>query len=176
MSLGWQDAAWIPLAGLSQIPAQWLYNSMPIADTANLRRDDLPFFDRWVAGTYRPKAATLSDFLIVPFCALPTALSAFDSWRMGTGWRPVATDLVVFAEALSISSALDLAARSMRMHPRPLVYGADRLRRNAAPAKPPAAFTRAMPTRHFWPRFTCPIRIRSGTRISGGKPGSGPAV
>lgn len=121
--LGWQDAGWISGGLLLQIPAQLLYRNMSSADTAQLDRSQLNVLDRWVAGTYSPAMALTSDVLVLPFCALPVALTALDAWSGKQGWSPVLTDGVIFAEAMAFSSGLDLMVRSLQIHPRPLVYG-----------------------------------------------------
>ena len=123
--LGWQDAGWIAGGLLIQIPAQLRYRDMSSADTAALLRQDLTSLDRWAAGTYSPDVAVASDILVLPFCALPVALTAWDAWTGKLGFSPVITDAVIFGEALAFSSALDLMVRSLQIHPRPLVYGKD---------------------------------------------------
>ena len=123
--LGWQDAGWIAGGLLIQIPAQLRYRDMSSADTASLNRQDLIPPDRWVAGLYSPDIALASDILVLPFCALPIALTAWDAWANKEGLNPVLTDAVVFGEAMAFSSALDLMVRSLQIHPRPLVYGKD---------------------------------------------------
>lgn len=123
--LGWQDAGWMAGGLLIQIPAQIRYRAMPSADTAALNRKDLYAIDRWAAGTYSSKAALASDLLIVPFGALPIALTALDAFQNQQGPMPVAIDVAIFAEAIAFSSAFSLLVRSLQIHPRPLVYGKD---------------------------------------------------
>ncbi len=77
--LGWQDAGWISGGLLLQIPAQVLYRNMSSADTTQLDRSQLNVLDRWVAGTYSPAMALTSDVLVLPFCALPVALTALEA-------------------------------------------------------------------------------------------------
>jgi membrane-associated phospholipid phosphatase len=125
LRLGWQDAAWISGGLAIQIPAQIRYRNMHSADTGSLNRDDLIYMDRWAAGTYSPTAGLASDILVLPFCALPVALTAFDAYTHHQGISPIVTDAVIFSEALAFSSALSLLVRSLQIHPRPLVYGKD---------------------------------------------------
>ncbi len=123
LSLGQQDYAWILASAVVAVPAQIRYQNMTSVDTNTLHRRDLNGMDRWVAGTYSPAAATASDILVLPFCALPMSLVAWDAWRGGKGLSPVWTEGVIFSEAIAISSSIDLLVRSLKVHPRPLVYG-----------------------------------------------------
>lgn len=123
--LGWQDAGWVAGGLLLQIPSQILFRNMSSADTSDLDRSKLNSMDRWVAGTYSPAMALTSDIVVLPFCALPVALTALDAWRAKQGWAPVLTDGLIFAEAIAFSSSFSLIVRSLQIHPRPLVYGKD---------------------------------------------------
>lgn len=126
LSLGKQDLFWISASILSAIPAQLLYLDMPAADTANLDRNrDLWIIDRWSAGTYSPAASLASDAVVLPLIALPMIATAWDSRAGRQTWGAVFADAVVYGEALSLSSSLDLLVRSARVHARPLVYGKD---------------------------------------------------
>jgi membrane-associated phospholipid phosphatase len=130
LALGKQDYFWISAAILAAIPAQIRYSDMAPADTGSLdRRKDLWVMDRWAAGRYSPKAGLASDLLILPLAALPVAATAWDSYRGRQTWGGAFADAVVYGEAMALSSSLDLLVRSLRVHPRPLVYGKD------APAK-----------------------------------------
>lgn len=125
MRLDWKDVAWFSGAVAIQLPAQILFRNMTTTDSSQLNRQDLLPFDRFVAGTYSPRAAFTSDLIVIPFCALPTALATWDGWKEGQGIKPGFVDAVVFAEALAFSSALALMVRSLQIHPRPLVYGTE---------------------------------------------------
>lgn len=132
MTLDWKDAVLAPASLLVQIPAQILFRDMPTTDSLNLVRSELPVFDRFVAGRYSASAGLASDILVLPLCALPTALATWDGWKSNRSLKPGVIDAVVFGEALAFSSALDLMVRSLQVHPRPYVYGtvapiADRL-------------------------------------------------
>jgi membrane-associated phospholipid phosphatase len=85
----------------------------------------LNLVDRWVAGTYSTKAGLASDLLVVPFGAIPIALTALDAFRGNQELEPVITDAVIYSEAIAFSSAFSLLVRSLQIHPRPLVYGHD---------------------------------------------------
>lgn len=126
MALGSQDGYWISAALFTAIPAQILYYRMPATDTSALDKGrDLPAFDRWAAGMYSPKAALASDFAIAPLLLLPMAATAWDSRQGRQTWGAAFSDAVIYAEAVTLSSSLDLMVRSLRVHPRPLVYGTD---------------------------------------------------
>lgn len=140
MRLDWKDAAWLSGAIAVQLPAQILFRDMSTTDSSQLNRQDLFFFDRWVAGAYSPTAAMASDLVVIPFCALPTALAAWDGWKEGKGLKPGLVDAVVFGEALAFSSALDLMVRSLQIHPRPLVYGTEAPQMNRSAGEASGSF------------------------------------
>jgi membrane-associated phospholipid phosphatase len=96
---------------------------MAPVDPARLRRSDLHPLDRWAAGNWSPAAARASDYVILPLLAAPLALAAFDARAAGSGWTPVLEEALVLGEALAFSSALNLSVRSLRIHPRPFLYG-----------------------------------------------------
>lgn len=124
LSLGYQDAFWISAGVLTAIPAQIRYQDMPPADTGSLdRQNDLWLMDRWAAGLHSPKAGMASDLVIYALIGLPMAATAWDSHQGRQTWSAAFSEAVVYAEALVISSSLDLLVRSTQVHPRPLVYG-----------------------------------------------------
>lgn len=122
--VGRSDAVLAAAATGLQAWAQYRYVSMEPAGPDRLRRRDLWAMDRWAAGNHSASAALASDILIFPGVALPMALSAWDARRAGS-WAPLLTEAVVYAEALAISSSLNLLVRSLGVHSRPLVYGSD---------------------------------------------------
>jgi membrane-associated phospholipid phosphatase len=128
--LGRQDAFWIPASLGLGLYGQLRYRDMEPADTAALdRRKDLWAFDRWAAGMRSPAADLASNAAIAPLLALPMAVTAWESWNGRQAWGGAVSDAVVYGEALTFSSGLDLWVRSLRVHPRPLVYD------ESAPAK-----------------------------------------
>ena len=130
-TLGWADVGWAVLGGASVMGAQIRYDDMRPAEARDLVRSDLIFMDRWAAGLYSPGADLASDMLAFPLCALPVAWSAWKTWggkpapgqRASTGIPAPIVDAVILAEAMALSSSLNLFVRSLRIHPRPLVYG-----------------------------------------------------
>jgi membrane-associated phospholipid phosphatase len=95
-------------------------------DTADLDRNrDLWVFDRWDAGVRSRLADLGSSALLAPLLAAPVAAAAWQGYRGREAWNGVLADVVVFAEAQTLSAGLDLAVRSSRLHPRPLVYDRD---------------------------------------------------
>jgi membrane-associated phospholipid phosphatase len=125
LRLNWADAGWAAAGLLTSAGALIRYNDMPSADPSQLHRADLPVFDRWAAGNYSNGAALASDLLVLPLCALPAALTGLEALRGKAGWNTFATDVVILGEAYTLSSALDLFVRSLRVHPRPYVYGTE---------------------------------------------------
>lgn len=123
--LGMADLGLVGLSIGLQNLAQIRYTGMEPATSDMLVREELSRTDRWAAGNYSEQAAVLSDLIIVPGVALPMVLSAWDAWRSQSGIDQVFTETVIYAEALALSSSLNLVVRSMRIHPRPLVYGSD---------------------------------------------------
>lgn len=125
LSLSWADAGWIGSALALGGLAQYRYHNMSRTDSSALDRDDLMFFDRWVAGRYSNAAAKTSDFLVAPFCLLPAAVSAWEAARGETSTRAAVADVVVLSEALILASSINLIVRSLQVHPRPYVYGTE---------------------------------------------------
>lgn len=122
--VGRADAGLIAAATGLQAFAQYRYFSMEAAGPDRLRRGDLWAMDRWAAGNYSTASALASDILIFPGVGAPLLLSAWDARKAGR-WAPLVTEAVVYAEAMAVSSSLNLMVRSLRVHSRPLVYGSD---------------------------------------------------
>ncbi len=122
--LGPQDA----VLGISSAAllawGQVRYFDMEPARPSELDPDDLPALDRWAAGNYSEPAMWASDALLFPALAAPMALSAWDARARGR-WSDLAVEAAIYAEALTLSSALNLLTRSLRVHPRPLAYDSD---------------------------------------------------
>lgn len=123
LALGRQDFFWIPASILASIPAHFRYQGMAPVDTGALDRRDLWPMDRWLAGRYSHAPALASQILILPFGALPMALSAWDARNGRQTWSSAIADAVIYSEAIVLTSSLNLLIRSMRIHPRPYVYG-----------------------------------------------------
>lgn len=108
-------------AGL-QVWAHLRFQGMAPVDPRALDAGDLNPLDRWAAGRHHEPSARLSDLLIVPLIGAPVAVSAWGAHRGDYGWRSVLVESVILAEALALSSSLNLLVRSLRIHPRPLAY------------------------------------------------------
>lgn len=119
--LGPQDAVLGASSAALLAWGQVRYFDMEPARPSELDPDDLPALDRWAAGNYSEAAMRASDALLFPALAAPLALSAWDARARGR-LSELAVDAAIYAEALALSSALNLLARSARVHPRPLVY------------------------------------------------------
>ena len=77
--------------------------------------------DRLVIGHHDPVARTVSDW----YFALPAAFAVANVLDVGiTRWRSWAADLVVVAESVTISGALDEVVRRAVRRPRPFLYTA----------------------------------------------------
>jgi membrane-associated phospholipid phosphatase len=94
----------------------------PVDTAAFDRTRDLWAMDRWVAGQRSSAAAIGSDLLIYPLVAVPFAVAGLELASGREGWSGALAEGVAYAEALVLSSGLDLWVRSLRLHPRPLVY------------------------------------------------------
>ena len=125
LELGHQDIGWASAAVLLAIPAQIRYFDMTPTDTGALDRDDLWPMDRWAAGLHSRTAGVTSNLAIFPLLGLPMAVTALEALQGGQSWGAAVSDASVYAEALLISSSLNLLVRSTGVHPRPLVYGRD---------------------------------------------------
>jgi membrane-associated phospholipid phosphatase len=135
--LGYQDYAWAGLGALSVLPAQLRFRAMQPVDTNALDRNDIWAIDRWAVGYYSPASALASDILVAPLLGLPMAATALEALSGRQSWGAAVSDGVIFAEAMAISSSLDLLVRSTAVHPRPFVFNkdapaADRLKSEAA--------------------------------------------
>ena len=106
-----------------QIIGRYRVEHMKPAGTEDLRRSDIPVWERWVAGTYSPTADVASDVLAVAVGGSAFFASTWHASRNETSWRPVLEDLLILSEALAWSSAINLNVRAERVHPRPFVYG-----------------------------------------------------
>lgn len=125
LEAGYQDIGWVSAAVLLAIPTQIRYSGMSPADTGALDRGDLWAMDRWAAGLHSRKAALGSNLVHFPLLALPMAFTALDALQGRQTWGAAVTDGLVYAEAMFITSSLNLLVRSTGVHPRPLVYGRD---------------------------------------------------
>jgi membrane-associated phospholipid phosphatase len=121
--LGVQDYALVPLAAAFGIAGRIRYQGMTPVDTAMLdKQKDLWGMDRWAAGTHSRKAGLASDLAIYPLLALPMAVTVWESAQGRQTWDGAVADAVIYAEAMILSSGLDLVVRSLQIHARPLVY------------------------------------------------------
>lgn len=84
------------------------------------RRELLPW-DRPFAGTYGPGFAKASDALAYAV-TLPFMLSLYDAARSHSPWASFWTDVVMLSELFALEAGLNLAVRSLALHPRPLVF------------------------------------------------------
>lgn len=125
LELGHQDIGWAAATVLLGIPAQIRYFGMSPTDTGALDRNDLWLMDRWGAGLHSGKARMASNLGIFPMVAFPMAITALEALQGGQTWGAAVADGAVYAEAMLISSSLNLLVRSTGVHPRPLVYSRD---------------------------------------------------
>jgi len=122
-ALGPADWFWAPASLGLGLYGQLRYDKMKPVDTAALDRNrDLWAFDRWAAGRRSRAADAGSNILVYPLVAAPLAAAGLE-WALGReAFGGAFADGVVYAEAQIMSSGLDLWVRSLRVHPRPLVY------------------------------------------------------
>lgn len=122
-ALGAADFFWAPAALGMGIFGQLRYRDMRPADTAALdRMKDLWLMDRWAAGRRSPAADVGSDLLVYPLLAAPMAVAGLELALGRESWGGAFAEGMIYAEAQILSSGLDLWVRSLRVHPRPLVY------------------------------------------------------
>jgi membrane-associated phospholipid phosphatase len=120
-----REAALLSTGVAGQILGQYRLHTMDPARPDELRRDDLPAWERWVAGTYNPSADLASDVTAV---SIGGAMLALDAWHAGQGessWRPFLEDFLILSEAMAWNSAINLNVRAERVHARPYVYGTE---------------------------------------------------
>lgn len=108
-------------AGLTYLGNNLIRNKKPlsVADLANKTRDKVPAFDRGNAGFYSDKINRDSYIPFLGSFAVPLGMLIFNKSES----RNASTILVMYAESLSISSALFTMAAGTINRPRPLVYG-----------------------------------------------------
>ena len=100
---------------------------MTPVDTGALDRDELWPMDRWAAGLYSHNAGVSSNLALFPLLGLPMAVTALEAMQGRQSWGAAVTDGMVYAEAMFISSSLNLMVRSTARPPAPA-----RLRRKRA--------------------------------------------
>ncbi len=110
---------------LAQVSGAWRFHEMPANDPQAWHREDLWPVDRWAAGLYSPLASDISDVAVLPVVLALPMMDAFMALGGEAKWGPVFADGLVLAEALVWASALNLAVRSLRWHPRPLMFSED---------------------------------------------------
>lgn len=110
---------------LAQVFGGWRFHEMPANDPQAWRREDLWPIDRWAAGLYSPMASDISDVAVIPVVFALPMVDAFMALSGEAKWGPVFADGLVLAEALAWSSGLNLTVRSLRWHPRPLMFSED---------------------------------------------------
>ncbi len=107
----------------AQIMGSYRVNHMEPAGPQDLRRSEIPYLERWVAGAYSPAADVASDVLAVAVGGSAFFAATWHASRNETSWMPVLEDFLILSEALAWSSAINLHVRAERIHPRPFVYG-----------------------------------------------------
>lgn len=116
----------LPLSALclaSQVFGQYRLQALEPAGEGEFRRRDLGPLDRPFAGRYDRRAALTSDIAIFAWGAVPVALSARDYFTGAATLPEAGSETAIYAQALTLNSGLNLLVRSLRIHPRPLVYG-----------------------------------------------------
>jgi membrane-associated phospholipid phosphatase len=107
----------------AQILGRYRVDHMRPAGPEDLRRSEIPYWERWAAGTYSPAADLASDVFAVGVGGSAVFVGVWNAGWDGSPWRPVLEDLLILSEALAWSSAVNLNVRATRLHPRPFVYG-----------------------------------------------------
>ncbi|MBF0430673.1 MAG: phosphatase PAP2 family protein [Fibrobacteria bacterium] len=114
------DIPLVSTAFIGCIYSQIQFNQLSPTHLTQLEKENLPLHERWITELYSENADLASDIftlgLLTPF---------FFSWqesRVQKRSSVLITDLLMFSEALALSSALNLFVRSVGDNPRPLVY------------------------------------------------------
>jgi membrane-associated phospholipid phosphatase len=121
--LGPADYFWAPAALGLGVYGSLRNRDMQPVDTAALDRTrDLWWMDRWAAGQRSMAANVGSELCVYPLILAPVAAAGLELARGREGWGDAFAEGMAYAEAQILSSGLNLWVRSLRVHPRPLVY------------------------------------------------------
>ncbi|OIP54182.1 MAG: hypothetical protein AUK31_00260 [Fibrobacteres bacterium CG2_30_45_31] len=103
------------------LAGQYSFQQMEISGDPRAKEDLMPW-DRPFAGTWNPTAGTVSNVLSV-FVVAPFAMGAL-AWKEGdmTG-SDYGTFLLMAVQIVAIENGLNLACRSLKVWPRPFMYG-----------------------------------------------------
>jgi len=104
--------------------AQYRYANMEPAESGEFQEADLLPWDRPFAGTYNPTVAKASD--VLSFVALlPVGLDAWEFSQNRISGQEWGGHALMLLQAVGFNSALNLSVRSLRIWPRPFLYGSD---------------------------------------------------
>jgi len=90
-----------------------------------LNRRSINPLDRWAIGYYSPTLSSVSGALSAAELLVPAATNLWDISRDRQAWYAALMDVVMYEEAITISSSLSSYAKVLRFHSTPLTYSSD---------------------------------------------------
>lgn len=125
------DPAWdYPVLATGLVAAgsgYWIESSLADRsyDPAYYSRQDLPALDRWASGYYSKPLADATDYLVLGLGAIPLVQAGLDLRSHRETFPEVWDDLVIYGEVVVFATAASYYSKTLRVHPRPLVFSDD---------------------------------------------------
>ena len=120
----------LPLAGSGALMS---YNSSKMLavtrkdslNISSLRRSDINPLDRWAIGFYSPTLSSISGGLSAAELLVPAAANLWDISRDRQAWYGALMDVVMYEEAIALSSSFSSYFKVLKVHSTPLTYSDD---------------------------------------------------
>ena len=125
------NPAWdYPLLATGLIAAgsgYWIESSL--ADRSynpgNYSRNDIPALDRWASGYYSKPLSNATDVLVLALGSVPLVQAGLDFRSHRETFPEVWDGLVIYGEVVVFATAASYYSKTLRLHPRPLVFSDD---------------------------------------------------
>jgi membrane-associated phospholipid phosphatase len=91
-------------------------------DISALHRGNINAMDRWAIGYYSPTLSSISGGISAAVLLIPATTNLWDISHGRQGWYSALVDLVMYEEAMALSSSMSSYFKTMRVHSTPLTY------------------------------------------------------